>query len=364
MIRTSMPVATKSSGMPPSKTWKYQRSQGQVVAFMPLETKQCPPRWETKHVSVAPKDLTHHGCSIQIQVLSAAGPSDAVENRPMMNLKVKKWWSIEIIGSFWDDFRVDCYWCMRFLVSLHGIPRLHNWEMWPSDPRPKNFKHLPRPLRRVRFWKPKSADMWKRHEITGNYHFKDVIFKGSLVFLSFQQVLECFPPGLCGGTPSSARTVFSLLKVWMRWWRLRPSIPRCSWYHRWIRGIFCWICGVPPFQRDFWEHQATHSGWWHMDKWATWRNHTWFPSWHFPMFSLCFPMFWSCPLPFAKQGPRPGFQALRRSNAARDAALKAQKVALEGWRWCKSGSTVLVVGSQPMYVCIYIYSESDKNYGL
>ena len=281
-------------------------------------------------------------------------------HRPMMNLKVKKWWTIEIIGSFWDDFRVDCYWCMRTgfrMVSPDFTGRCS------SDPRPKNFKHLPRPLRRVRFWKPKSADMWKRHEITGNYHFKDVVFKVcSIVFVSFQQVLECFPPGLCGGTPSNARTVFSLLKVWrMRWWRLRPSIPRCSWYHRWIRGIFCWICGVPPFQRDFWlwSSKPHPSGWWHMDKWATWRNHTWFPSWHFPMFSDVFVM----PFALCKQGPRPGFQALRRSNAARDAALKAQKVALEGWRWCKSDSTVLVVGSQPM-VCNGWYGFELYSYNM
>ena len=31
MIRTNIPVATESSGMPPSQTWKYQDSQGQVL---------------------------------------------------------------------------------------------------------------------------------------------------------------------------------------------------------------------------------------------------------------------------------------------------------------------------------------------
>ena len=64
-----MPIATESSGMPPSQTWKYQGSQGQVVA-------DCPWKQSSAHrngkqnmalVKVLPsqphlwKDLTHHG---------------------------------------------------------------------------------------------------------------------------------------------------------------------------------------------------------------------------------------------------------------------------------------------------------------
>ena len=69
MIRTNIPVATESSGMPPSQTWKYQGSQGQVVADCPWKQSSAHRKGKQNMalVKVLPsqphlwKDLTHHG---------------------------------------------------------------------------------------------------------------------------------------------------------------------------------------------------------------------------------------------------------------------------------------------------------------
>ena len=117
-----MPVATESSGMPPSQTWKYQDSQGQVVA-------DCPWKQSSAHrngkqnmalVKVLPsqphlwKDLTHHGClwgpHIQSPMNTRFIKSKAIKRldtkliveafKALSALAAARWTRVHLLGGF------------------------------------------------------------------------------------------------------------------------------------------------------------------------------------------------------------------------------------------------------------------------